>query len=172
MIYPLFKPSEHLAEKGAKNWTKKEALEYFNWFQEIKNERVENLLRFFNQSSSDEIDLNEIGEKLYNVLSESREFTEKLENGRLVLNNYGLSLVADFGLLIAKNLELRYSELKWKIGGKPKSYHSYNLPVLEGFKNGEWDFIFTSIQKFGYALNHLMSPYDWETFYNDLTQKI
>ena len=174
MKYTIFKPEEHLAEKGVKNWTKKEATEYFNWFLKVKDKRVDEFLKFFDISLSNQfdLDLNLISKKLFQHLTENREFTDQLENGRLVLNKYGYSVIGDFGLLLSKNFETKYTKLKWVIGGKPKSYHSYNLPVLEGFENGEWDFIFTSIQKFGYAMNHINEPYDWSGFYNELIDKI
>lgn len=130
--YKLFMPPEQLAEKGVKNWSKKEAEEYKDWLISGLDERISNLLKYFDEQEEDNaLDLLEkLGKKVSDKLKEA-EFSEEV-NGRMVLTNKGAALAADIGLLIAKYL-LRDCESKiyWTIIRKPKSEMAYNLPVLE-----------------------------------------
>lgn len=174
MKYPLFTPPGHLAEKGVKNWNKREAKEYAEWFHLNRNERVNGLLSFFGfETLGDHAsDLHRLGELIYHKLREDSAYAEEKENGRLVLSDPGYALAADFGLLFAQLIESRFSNLSWSIGGKPKSYHAYNLPILQGFSgSNEWDFLFKSVQSFGYSLNVIKQPYDWEKFYYEIAQQ-
>ena len=131
--YKLFIPPEHLAEKGRKNWNKKEAEEYKEWLLSVIDNRISNLLNFFNeQESNDDIHkfLLRLSKKVSNKLNESG-FSAEIK-GQKKLTNMGYALAADMGLLIAKYL-LRDcgNKLYWTIIRKPKSEMSYNLPVLE-----------------------------------------
>lgn len=171
--YNLFIPPLSLAEKGVKNWNKKEAKQYFDWFLHEKENRVKGLLSYLDYELTGDIerDIQVIGNKVFDLVNQNNfHDIRPIDNGKK-LNDSGLALVTDFGLLIANLLERSNPNLKWAIGGKPKSYHSYNLPVLTGFNNGEWDFIFTSINKHGFSLNELKSVYDWVSFYKELNNK-
>ena len=88
-----------------------------------------------------------------------------------VLNNKGLAVAADMGLLLASLLENEMPSLHWAIGIGPKSYHSYNLPVLKEFANGAWDLVFSSVNKNSYSLNELKRSFDWLSFFTDLKSK-
>lgn len=171
--YPLFTPPDHLAEKGAKNWTKKEAQEYFNWFLAIKAKRISKMLEFLGYSltSNTYSDIDALNNKIYSCLCDSSFHNIRETDSSRALNNYGFALAADFGLFLASLLEESSKNLSWIIGRGPKSYHSYNQPVLSGFSNGEYDFLFLSINKSGYAINHLKHPYDWVSFYKELEDK-
>ena len=166
-------PPNELAEKGAKNWKKKEAQAYLSWFLDIKEERVKYFLAFLDYKpiGKQKIDLTSISELLYNKINDSQFYTLRTIDGGKVLNDYGLSIAADMGLLLAELLQKENPSLYFEIATGPKSYHSYNLPVLKEFLNGEWDLIFTSVLKTGYSLNELKGPYDWASFYNSLKIK-
>ncbi len=173
--YPLFMPPNELAEKGAKNWNKKEAQAYFDWFLSVRYERVKFLLQYINNYTNFENNLKlitEVNRKVFYLIQNEHFHTIREFDGGMKLNNQGLAVVVDFGLLVAQFLEEKNPSLFWKIAKGPKSYHSYNLPVLDGFSNGEYDLVFISINKFGYALNHQKSPYDWNTFIKELQTRI
>lgn len=171
--YPLFMPSEELALKGAKNWNKADKQEYFDWFIKIKSERVSHMLRYidFCPSGDRYVDLGQINLKVYELLCESDFHDVREVDGGKKLNNTGFALVTDFGIYFSMLLEQNSDKLKWVIAKGSKSYHSYNLPVLTGFSNGEYDFIFLAISKFGYALNHLKAPYDWVAFLKEMESR-
>ncbi len=172
--YPLFLPPIHLAEKGTKNWNKKEVKEYFEWFQSAKGMRVYNFPEYIDYQlvNNTSEDLGVLSKMVFELL-ESSQFHTINEGSRIKQQNeQGLALAADFGLLFSKFLEEDKPHLKWIVGKGPKKYHVYNLPMLTGFSTPDWDFIFISIQKNGFALNHLQKPYDWATFYVEIKNKV
>lgn len=118
-----------LAEKGVKNWTKKEAASYLEWVLNEIDERIAILLTFFdlNDDDFDSVDLNFLGEKIVKVLRTDL-FSEADD-----LTDHGYALAADIGLLIAKKLLRNFSCIRWQIEKGPKTGYSYNRPVLEGF---------------------------------------
>jgi hypothetical protein len=161
--YPLFSPPEHLATRGSKNWNKKEAQEYFNWFMEIRNQRVIDFLHYIGYSltSNLENDLIRISDIVYLFYNNADYYSIREKDGSKYLNEFGLSMAADIGLLLARELERTHSSLHWTIAKGPKNYHSYNLPVLRKFKDGEWDLIYDSIGNVHLSLNVLKAPYPW-----------
>ena len=152
--YPLFMPPESLAVIGAKNWKKKEAQEYFDWFMRERKQRVSNFLDFigYELTGNIEQDLKIISQKLFDAANTPDFFSIRDVDGSKKLNDRGLALAADSGLLLAQLLEYARPNLYWQIAKGPKSYHSYNLPVLKEFENGDWDLVFTMIHKVGYSL--------------------
>lgn len=130
--YKLFIPPEHLSKKGRENWNKKEAEEYKEWLISVIDDRISDLLNYFNEQENTNIQefLTQLGKKVSNKLKDS-DFSEDIGN-RKKLTNKGYALAADMGLLIAKWLLRDYGDkLTWTIIRKPKSEMSYNLPVLE-----------------------------------------
>ena len=69
--YPLFMPPDELAEKGAKNWNKKEAKIYLDWFLNEKEVRVNHLLSFleYKLTGDHAKDLTIVSEFLYNKIN-------------------------------------------------------------------------------------------------------
>jgi hypothetical protein len=171
--YPMFTPPEDLAVIGAKNWKKKEAQRYFDWLMSEKSTRVDYFLKYIGYvlTSNDEKDLKEISPLLYTSINNDSFYSIREFDNAKQLNDMGLAMACDMGLLLAQLLQESKPQLYWEIGKGPKTYHSYNLPVLKQFVNREWDLLFTSISKNGYSLNELKQPYDWFTFYNDLKSK-
>lgn len=173
--YPLFMPPNELAEKGAKNWKKKEAQAYLEWFLNNKEQRVNQLLTFLGyQLTGDSIkDLSIISKLVYDKIEDPQFYTiRKIDNAKQ-LNDAGLAIAVDMGLLLAELLQKEKPSLHWEIGSGPKSYHSYNLPVLSSFDGNskELDTLFLSIVNTGYSINVLNSPYDWATTFNDLKSR-
>lgn len=168
-------PPEDLAEMGVKNWKKKEASRYFNWFMDIRAKRVEDFLKYldYRLTGDPKVDLDAIGEKVFHSLNETQFHTIRETDGGKKLNDAGLAIAADLGLLLAQLLEEKHPKLYWEIGKGPKVYHAYNLPVLKGFpKDNEWEPIFYSINSNGYSLNYLKSPYDWADFFEASSKKL
>lgn len=101
--YPLFTPPDHLAEKGAKNWTKKETQEYFDWFLAIKAKRISQMLEFLGYSLTGNVyaDIEALNNKVYACLCDSSFHSIRESDLSMALNNYGFALAADFGLYIS-----------------------------------------------------------------------
>jgi hypothetical protein len=165
--YPLFTPPESLAVKGTKNWTKLEAQAYFDWFMEVRKQRVSNFLDFirYNLTGNVEHDLVTISQKLFDTVNTPDFYSIREIDGAKKLNDYGLAIAADMGLLLAQLLEELKPSLYWKIGKGPKSYHGYNLPIMKNFfgTTSEVDLLFFSIIKVGVSLNVDKRPFDWLT---------
>ena len=171
--YNLFIPPKEVTNKTPKEWNKLEAKKYFDWFIKIKSDRIGFLLGFLNYRISGDIykDISEISKKINHfIFSPNFHYLDK--TGRKRLNGYGLSIATDFGLFIASLLQKENPSLEWKIGIGHKTYHSYNLPVLNGFSNGEIDLIFISINNTKYDLNNPEDIYDWLAYYKYLEQEI
>lgn len=175
-LYPLFMPDEELAVIGVKNWKKKEAKQYFDWFIQIKQIRVVNFLKYIDieLTGNNEFDLQIISNKLYNVINNPRFYNIRESDGLKQLNNEGLAMATDMGLLLAQLVEDACPTLFWEIAKGPKSYHSYNLPVLKEFigSTNEVDLVFLSIVKIGYSLNILKAPFNWNDFYINLKNTV
>lgn len=136
--YPLFVPPEHLAVKGRRDWTRKEADEYFEWQLGEIPTRVDALLCFLGLSGRkpDRELLHEAGVRVVEFIFQP-QFSIGREDGSRGLTDAGLAISADTGLLVAGMI---LSEAKgrvgWTVVRKPKSDASYNLPVLIGFRHG------------------------------------
>lgn len=134
--YPLFLPPQELAVKTPREWDILEAEKYYSWLTSIIDERVNNLLGYFNERFSENYEnlLKSLGEKVVPILFK-QEFSSII-NGKPKLSDKGYALAADMGLLIAKMLLNRFSpKVKWEIVKKPKNDASFHLPVLTGFGN-------------------------------------
>lgn len=170
--YALFTPPESLAIIGTKNWKKKEAQEYFDWFMRVRKQRVSDFLDFigYDLTGNVEQDLNTISQKLFDRVNTPDFYSIREVDGAKKMNDQGLAIAADTGLLLAQLLENAKPNLYWEIAKGPKSYHSYNLPVLKEFESGDWDLVFTMINKVGYSLqkNHQINLVDT---YSDLLNK-
>jgi len=166
-------PPDELADKGAKNWKKKEALAYLDWFLTVNTQRVSHLLAFlgYEPTGDQTKDLPVISELLYDKINNPQFYTLRAIDGAKILNDQGLAIAADMGLLISDLLKKEKPSLHWEIGTGPKSYHSYNLPVLKEFKNGEWDLIFDSIGNIGVSLNVEKKPFNWLERYQFFLQQ-
>jgi len=146
MDYPIFSPPVDLAIKLPKNWSKLEAEAYFNWFLNIFDKRVNNLLSFLclGDDQEDSILLSKAQEKCEKLLT-MEQFTFASHAG-CKLTNQGYALAADLGLLVARLLIKRsHGKVGWNILKKPKTDQSYNLPVLTGFNVTHFDPISGSI---------------------------
>ena len=171
--YPFFIPPENLAVTGAKNWKKKEAQQYFDWFMNEKSSRVAYFLKYlgYKLTQDNEQDLINISNLLFTSINNESFFSIREIDKVKQLNDMGLALAADMGLFLAQLLQEKKPHLFWEIGKGPKSYHSCNLPILKGFVNRDWDLVFTSITKNGFSINEMKRPYDWLGFYKDLKSK-
>lgn len=130
MSYPLFIPPENFF--GTKNfeWSLKEAKEYFNWFLSIKEERLENYIKFL---SIERNDIAVLGDKMFELLFDP-EFSSIRKDQRRDLTNAGYALAADASLFISDYIVRKYEgKIYWDIVKKPKSAVSYHLPALFGF---------------------------------------
>ena len=134
--YPLFVPPEHLAEKGRRNWSAKEAKEYKAWLLGELDGRADALIvALCEPERPNPVEhLEALGQKAATLLAKVR-FSEVSPRGPQ-LTNAGYALAADMGLLVARYLLRDAPEkLRWEVLRKPKSELSYNLPVLEGFSS-------------------------------------
>lgn len=152
--YPLFLPSDKLADKGRENWSKNEAKDFFNWYiSEIPN-RVSMLLEYLEM---DKVHLQTVNssiipnldEKVFKKLKESKALTELNENGIIVLTNEGYAFLTDVASLFSYILLNKIPRLEFTIAtGKSNVY--YNWPILkdkEGKRGGE-SFIIGDINSF------------------------
>ena len=175
IAYPLFMPPLELAEKGAKNWKKKEAQSYLNWFLNVRVERVSHFLSFldYQLTGENDTDLAIISKLVFSKINTPNFYSLREIDGAKQLNNEGLALASDMGLLLSTLLQKEKPSLSWRVGIGPKSYHSYNLPVLGPFEgnSNEVDLIFLSIVNTGYSINVLHNSYDWAGFLKSLVTK-
>jgi hypothetical protein len=172
-VYPLFMPPEQLAVIGTKNWKKKEAQEYFDWFMNVRKQRALDFLAYIKYDLTVKIeeDLSIISQKLFDTVNAPQFYSIREIDGAKKLNDQGMAIAADMGLLLAELLEKNKPSLYWEIAKGPKTYHSYNLPVLKGFTGtiSEIDILFFSVVKMGVSLNVEKRPFNWlESFYNIL----
>lgn len=174
--YPLFMPPDELAEKGAKNWNKKEARAYFDWFIESIELRVNNFLTIIDYplTSNLEVDLNTISEKVRRLIIEKKFYESIIGTDEKKLNNFGYAIAVDVGLLISTILRKNHPSLSWIIATGRKSYHSYNLPVLVKFKgvSTEIDPLFLFIHKLGYNFRYENQPFDLYGQYSSLSNAV
>ena len=151
--YPLFLLPEDLGLKGRYNWDAREAREYREWLLGTMDDRVEGLLRFFDEprDPSPPDHLARLGEKIAPLLR-TEPFCEILERpvmltlraggkdrevvhkaaGERELADAGWSLAVDMGLLFAQYLQEAFPNARWRTVRKPRNHIDYNLPVLEG----------------------------------------
>lgn len=128
--YPLFIPPMHLAEKGAKSWTRGEADEYSQWLQGSLKGRVSELLSRLAICGDDATEvLNAAGEKVAKAIRQAPFSSQQR------LTHRGRALAADMGLLTATFLLRDSEQLRWEVVRRPKSDMSYNMPVLVGFNH-------------------------------------
>lgn len=150
-MYTKFIIPEHLASKGHKNWNKKQAKEYFDWFINEKSKRVQIFIDYFNIQNFNAsikafIDLKE---SLYKTLIKS-EFSEnklvfneffKKEINNIELTDTGFAIGADLGLFILfifeKSTGLKF---EWTINTNKRA-SNVNMPVCIGGFNTMDDFI-------------------------------
>ncbi len=174
--YPIYAPPESLALKGSKNWNKKESIEYFNWFIQIMDERISSFLSYIDYRLTGKIksDLQEISLKVFNIVSLPQFYSIRDIDGVKVLNKHGLSIAADMGLCLGKLVKNENPNIQWSIGKGPKSYHSYNLPVLREFEGttSEFDCVFFLIVKLGVSINIKKKPYDLNEIYSNLLKDV
>jgi hypothetical protein len=131
--YILFIPPEEVASVKAKLWNAKQAKDYFNWFNSVKDDRVEYLLTSIDETLTGNhmIDIKRIGKKVTNFLKKPPFSAPK--DGELAITNKGLALIADLSLLISKLIIEKHPQIIWKIVKRPKGDISYNLPALFEF---------------------------------------
>ena len=132
--YPLFLPPAQLAQKSARDWTKKESEIYFRWFLSVLGERLNYALEYFGERSDKDCDclMDAVGAKFAEKICEE-PFSQQCENKR-TLSNAGYALSADVGIILATCLlRICGDRIRWTILRKPRRELSYNLPVLTGF---------------------------------------
>lgn len=141
--YPFFAPPGVLADKGPKEWTKKEAQSYFDWFMGSIDHRVDGLLSFLG-IDPEGMEARELlaraGQQVAQLLKQP-PFTEPGEDGP-DLTVQGAALAADIGILTAKLVYSATSDhTQWEILRRlGKREVSYNLPVLAGYAPGDWEY--------------------------------
>lgn len=132
--YPLFLPSDKLADKGRVNWTKKEAKEFFDWYISEIPKRVAFLLEYIDLRKVDLRNVNsnildELHTKVLRKLKESKALTELNENSIIMPRNEGYAFLVDVASLFSLIILNEYPELEFTIAtGKSNVY--YNWPVV------------------------------------------
>lgn len=166
--YPLLVPPEHLAKKGARDWSANEAIEYKEWLLGCLDERVQTLTVMLDERAgpTPSAHLSALGYKIA-VLIKNAPFSEEGECGNK-LTNQGYALAADMGLLVAKYLLSAFpNKLRWETLRKPKAELSYNLPVLKGFSSTYLDPIGGSTAEASAVLRGKRGPDTWKRMYED-----
>lgn len=164
--YPLFTPPEDLAAKPRKEWSRKEAKAYFDWFMQTMPKRIAAVSAYFGEdiAQGPERTLKAMGKKAVEELRSS-EFAQTV-GGAPTLTNAGYALAADMGLLVAHYLVQALGQaVAWKILTRPKSDISYNLPVLSGFGALSLDPIQVSISEAYGVLRGARGPDMWYEVY-------
>lgn len=128
--YPLFVPPTSVNSKKPREWSYDEAKVYFEWLMKVKDDRVDFLRSFLDETnrSYSEQDLGIIGKKVCSKLL-SEPFSA-VDGSKRVLTNEGYALAADISLLLAEFILAKYPFLKWGIVQKPKKDLSFHLPAL------------------------------------------
>ncbi len=132
--YPPFIPPGELGEGNRREWSAKQAKEYFEWLTDQVIPRTDTLLAYFGEDYAQEPEelLNRLGRKVGVALRGELQFSTR-DGDRPKLTDRGYALAADLGLLIARLVIERGPQgLHWVVLRKPKSDISYNLPILEG----------------------------------------
>lgn len=132
--YPLFAPPGALASKSHREWTVREAKQYFEWLLAHIDERATWLLSLIGIRDSEEREprqlLLDASQRVCTLLADP-ECSQQHAGSAPVLTNVGYSLAADLGLLTAKQIQRASNfSFKWEIVRKPTRDVSYNLPVL------------------------------------------
>lgn len=132
--YPLFLPSDALADKGRVNWTKKETKEFFDWYISEIPGRIEFLTDYLGIEKVDLKKVNsnfipKLDEKVLYKLKDSNALTELNEKGGVMLTNEGYAFLVDVGSLFSHILLNEYPKLKFTIA-QGKSHPYQNWPIL------------------------------------------
>jgi hypothetical protein len=132
--YPLFLPSDALADKGRVNWTKKEAKEFFDWYISEIPRRIDFLTDYLRIEKVDLQKVNsnfipKLDEKVLYKLKESKALTELNDKGVIMLTNEGYAFLVDVGSLFSHILLNEYPKLKFTIA-QGKSHPYQNWPIL------------------------------------------
>jgi len=157
--YKLFLPPTHLIKKEAKNYTKKDAQDFFQFIMEKKSERIKFFLDFINFKLSNNVseDLKTLSKVFFEQLKSS---IFSIKNNSLVeLTNAGYSFCFDLGLLVGDLIVKQMPDVKWTIGKGPKTYNGNNIPVIKNDKT-EYDILGISIHGSEFALNN-NKPKNW-----------
>jgi hypothetical protein len=170
--YPLFLPSDKLADKGRVNWTKKEAKEFFDWYISEIPERVFFLLNYIDLKNIDLKTVNskildELHTKVLRKLNESKALTELNKEGIKELTNEGYGFLVDVASLFSTIILNEYPELEFTIAtGKSNVY--YNWPVIEAKlkKRTGLSFIMDDIRRFYVRIFHNNEERTLKEFYN------
>ena len=137
--YRLFVPPPHLNSRHPREWSGSEAKDYKDWLLENSENRIDEMLAAFGEplGPAPRDHLAALGEKV-SIALKNAPFSEEHPSGRK-LSDAGYALAADMGLLVAMYLVSKHHlKIRWETIRKPKSELSYNLPVLEGFENGNY----------------------------------
>lgn len=147
--YPLFPRLDCVhADLDRRTWTKEQGKEYFDWLMNVKGDRVQILLEFFEESLDDDRQafLLRIGEafadeiKMEQYWLKGGQMDIKFKTGHTavvdrgtILSADGCSIAADMGLLVADILLRDFAPaIKWKLLTRAKNHVNYNCPVLTG----------------------------------------
>lgn len=171
--YPLFLPSDKLAEKGRINWTKSEAKEFFNWYISEIPYRVLYLLSYvgienidLNTVKSDILD--EIHAKVLGKLNEENGLIILNKEGIKELSNSGYSFLVDVASLLSVIILNEYTRLEFTIAsGKSNVY--YNWPVIadKERRHGSPSFIIDDIRRFYVRIFHNNESRTLKEFYEN-----
>lgn len=148
--YPAFDAPPHLTVKSPKEWSAREAREYFSWLTQNAERRASIPLSFFSldASADPEVLLHAVQDRLEESMKHGRFLSGSLEGS--ALSPEGHSVAADIGLLIACLLiRDSNSRIHWEILRRPRSERSFNLPVLQGCGEMHLDPIVGSISEAG-----------------------
>lgn len=189
-------PPDRLAEKGILNWTKKEALEYFDWFMSVKDRRLQFFLSFFDITYSRDPDIlfsQSFSKWVYHLFnnnpvltvvkkksapsdsSPDLKYIMESEPARQELTDIGYTIAADGGILYAACIIDNRPDKVWDIAMKGgKRYINYHKVVVKNQEDmsSEWDLIGMFIQHIGYSINYARTPYDHAGFIKGIINKL
>jgi hypothetical protein len=134
--YYIFEFPDVMAAKRPRDWTRREAKEYFEWFMRIKDDRVAQLLHVAEapESLSRETMLARVTETLRRSMANMVEYDTK---GVQTANGLGLIAGFDAAIVIAEQLIAADDNASWQIMETTvKTLISRNLPVVRSTPKG------------------------------------
>lgn len=133
--YPPFLFPEPCRGKDTREWTRKEARLYYNWFMEHMDERIAGLLSYFQETfdGTPEDVLERLGNKVAGAIMQPEH--HRMDPLDPEMKGSVVSMCMDLGMLVGQYL-VANSRLEWTLHGGGKLDINRNQPVLVGFN---WD---------------------------------
>lgn len=179
MSYPLFIPPQVYLANGPREWSKKQAQSYLQWFLAIKDKRVSEFMAFLGiiLLPKEELGWNHISQQFYNIViqesfvrKETHEdpFTKERKD-LMGLTNEGYAFAGDMGLFLFSAVEKSTGRrLEWTIGKGPKGFVSHNLPVVLNKKSLQRDPLDLGIVTTQAIINGNADPSEWFRMFRSL----